>query len=90
MGAFSHVTEGDVLYKRGLFADALKRYTQCVDTAGAFEGGWYIGFLRDFALYKLRSWGVCRDFPAVDLLGFVLVGSVSFSLPWGIVRAPHQ
>eukprot|EP00752_Nemacystus_decipiens_P001876 g1807.t1 len=38
VGAFSHVTDGDVYYKRGLFADALKRYTKCVDTAGAFEG----------------------------------------------------
>lgn len=40
VGAFGHVSEGDVLYKRGLFADALKCYTQCVNTAGAFEGGW--------------------------------------------------
>eukprot|EP00903_Cladosiphon_okamuranus_P008089 g7799.t1 len=38
VGAFSHVSEGDKFFKRGLFADALKRYTQCVDTAGAFEG----------------------------------------------------
>ncbi len=40
VGAFGHVSEGDVLYKRGLFADALKCYTQCVNTAEAFEGGW--------------------------------------------------
>ena len=38
VGAFGHIVEGDVFYTRGLFADALKRYAKCVDTAGAFEG----------------------------------------------------
>ncbi|CAN0332036.1 unnamed protein product [Pylaiella littoralis] len=38
LGAYGHVTKGDVLYKRGLFADALACYTQCIETAGAFEG----------------------------------------------------
>lgn len=58
VGAFSHVTEGDVFYKRGLFADALKRYTQCVDTAGAFEGAWSLRsalqFLKLFPLAAVR------------------------------------
>ncbi|CAM9553330.1 unnamed protein product [Ectocarpus fasciculatus] len=38
VGAFGHVSKGDVLFKRGLFADALACYNQCIDTAGAFEG----------------------------------------------------
>ncbi|CAN0213280.1 unnamed protein product, partial [Ectocarpus sp. 13 AM-2016] len=38
VGAFGHVSKGDVLFKRGLFAEALVCYNQCIDTAGAFEG----------------------------------------------------
>ncbi|CAN0356629.1 unnamed protein product [Ectocarpus sp. 6 AP-2014] len=38
VGAFGHVSKGDVLFKRGLFAEALACYSQCIDTAGAFDG----------------------------------------------------
>ncbi|CAM9785353.1 unnamed protein product [Laminaria digitata] len=38
VGAFGHASEGDVLYQRGLHAEALACYSRCVATAGAFEG----------------------------------------------------
>lgn len=38
VGAFDRVSEGDMLLQRGLHAEALACYNQCIDTAGAFEG----------------------------------------------------
>lgn len=38
VGAFGRVSEGDMLFQRGLHAEALECYNQCIDTAGAFEG----------------------------------------------------
>lgn len=38
VAAFGHVSEGDVLYQRGLHAEALTCYRRCIDTAGAFKG----------------------------------------------------
>ncbi|CAM9960988.1 unnamed protein product [Ascophyllum nodosum] len=37
LGAFTSVPEGDVLYQRGLHADALACYNKCINTPGAFE-----------------------------------------------------
>lgn len=38
VGAFGHVSEGDVLFQRGLHAEALACFETCIQTAGAFEG----------------------------------------------------
>ena len=38
VGAFGHASEGDVLYQRGLHAEALACFSRCIDTEGAFNG----------------------------------------------------
>lgn len=38
VGAFGHISDGDVFFQRNLYADALDCYNRCIDSPNAFEG----------------------------------------------------